>query len=88
MIKTGKYDYYGKDYEYIEIDLSDKKHKNRVLDILEEPHPLNDEYRYSIKAQWTPDGYHPWMTMDETDLINLSKALNKLVEKIETNRQN
>ena len=88
MIETGKYDNFGKENDYISIDLADKKHKNRVLDILEGNNIITDEYEYTIKAQWTSEQYHPWMTMNENDLINLSKALGKFVEKIEERKAN
>jgi len=88
MIKTGKYDNFGKENDYVTIDLSDSKHKNRVLDILEGQNMITDEYEYTIKAQWTSEQYHPWMTMGENDLIALSEALNNFVEKIQKRRLN
>jgi len=86
MIETGAYDNYGKENDYVTINLADKKHTNRVLDILEGENIVTNEYEYTIKAQWTSEQYHPWMTMNENDLIALSKALNKFVEKIQKRR--
>lgn len=81
MIKTGIYDYYGKDCSYITIDLSDKKHKNRVLDI-EETKNIDDTITYDIKVQWTASQYHPTMMMKEDDIIDLADALKKEKNKI------
>ena len=81
MIQKGKYDYLGKEYSYVSIDLADKKHKNRVLDIFEQKN-ADGLYNYEIKAQWTDSKFHPYMSMKEDDVIELSNALNELVTEI------
>ena len=81
MIQKGKYDYLGKEYSYVSIDLADKKHKNRVLDIFEQKN-TDGLYNYVIKAQWTEPRFHPYMSMEEDDVIELSNALNELVTEI------
>jgi len=81
MIDTGSYDDFGKEREFISIDLRTPKHKNRVIDFFEKKNMLNDEYQYSIKAQWTDSKFHPDMTMSEKELIEFASALNSWVQK-------
>ncbi len=87
MIVAGIYDNFEKKNEYISIDLSDKKHKNRNVDFLETRNMFTGDYEYKIKAQWTNDQYHPTMTMSEDDIIQFVEHLNKWVEKIYLRRE-
>jgi len=66
----------------IVIDLSDKNHKNRVLTIQESTNlEDNTKCNFSIHAQWAK-GNHVTMIMDETDILDLSKALNSLISNL------
>ncbi|EOX3957975.1 hypothetical protein [Vibrio alginolyticus] len=82
MIKSGIYDDFGKKHKYVSIDLSSKKYKNRVLNILQTSNPSIDGFEYEIQAKWTPSQYHPTMSLSEKDLIELSEKLNMLVDEI------
>ena len=86
MIDRGVYDNFDKENEYITIDLSDRHHKNRVVDLLESVNILSGEYEYKIKAQWTNDQYHPTMTMSEDDVIKFHNELGKWIDKIHERR--
>lgn len=68
--------------EFITIDLSSSKHKNRVVDFFEEKQLIENESRYSIRAQWTDDKYHPTMCMSESDFLEFVAELNKWADKI------
>ena len=85
MIEFGEYEEFDKVYNYVSIDLTTTKHKNRMLDFLENQNPLG-EYQYMIKAKWTADKFHPTMTLSEDELIEFSNAISKLVEEIELRR--
>ena len=77
MIDKGFCSYQANNCSYIAIDLSDKKHKNRVLHFIETKNILTEEDEYVIKAQWTSDQYHPSMTMSKSELIDFVNALNE-----------
>lgn len=85
MIIKAKYTPYDEAFEIISVDLSDKKHKNRVINFLEERNPITHEIDYRIIAQWSPLN-HPVMTMKADEIIELAEALNEWVDKIKASR--
>jgi hypothetical protein len=82
MIKFDQYDKFGTTYNYVTIDLSTTKHRSRVLDFLEDQNPATGEHQYIIKAQWTPEKYHPTMILSKDELIQFSIAIEKMVNVI------
>ncbi|GGF64990.1 hypothetical protein [Alteromonas lipolytica] len=83
MIKSGFYDDGGESRKFIRIDLSSSKHKNRVVDICQIYNPETNEFQYDLTAKWTDQKYHPTMFLSESDLMELSKEINLLVDEIE-----
>lgn len=73
-----EYESFGKTNHVVVIDKSDKKHPNRSLRIFRMPDPLN-RIRYSIKADWTPDEYHPTMFLEKEDIEDLIQKLQELL---------
>lgn len=88
MIDTGTYNHYGTEEDYITIDLSDKKHPNRIIEILKSSNMLTGAHEFTIKAQWTADKFHPDMVMKEDDLLDFADAVNQLAQKIKDRREN
>lgn len=82
MIQLAKYDYFGKECYFITIDLSDTKHKTRILEIAEELNIATGEYRYRIQAKWTPHKYHPNVSMTESDFLQFAKVVSALADEI------
>lgn len=78
-IEQGLHDDFGKKRKYVSIDLSDTKHKNRVVSFLKCKHPLTGKFYYDVKAKWTSGKYHPSMMLSRAELLELSVALQKMV---------
>ena len=72
------YENLGKTNQMVVIDKSDNKHPNRILRIFRMLDPLN-RIRYSIKADWTPDEYHPTMFLEKDDIEDLIHKLQELL---------
>lgn len=62
----------------ISIDKSDDKHPNRILCIFKEVDPLNIP-RFTVKAAWTSDEFHPTMVLKEDDIKELIEKLQELL---------
>ncbi|WP_060825710.1 hypothetical protein [Sulfurospirillum cavolei] len=88
MIEIGKYDHFGTKEDYITIDLSDKKHSNRVINFLKRNNILTGAHEFTIQAQWTAAQFHPDMVMKEDDFLDFADAINQLAEKIKDRREN
>jgi hypothetical protein len=76
-IRSGKHDDFGKSRGYVEVDLADSKHKNRVITFLKRKNPLTGKMQYEIHAKWTKQ-LHPSMNLTKTELRELAAALNEL----------
>jgi len=87
MIETGQYDHYGTEEDYITINLADKKHKNRVIDILKSSNMLTGEHEFTIQAQWSKGKFHPDMVMKESDFLEFAEAVNELAKKIKERQE-
>lgn len=84
MIDYGDYDDLGQTRKYLSIDLTDKQHPNRVIDIIQTTHPLTQQYQYKIKAQWSPDKFHPTMCLSQEELEEFSSKLNQLINDVKS----
>jgi hypothetical protein len=82
MIRTGKTSDFGNDF--ISLDLSDKQHKNRVIDFFERESGIPGEMEYTIRAQWTAAQYHPYMRMDADEFVEFVEALSVWAERIKS----
>jgi hypothetical protein len=82
MIEKGTHIRYGNELEYISIDLSDKKHPNRVIDFLETRDPLSQEFTCDIHAKWSEGKYHPTLTMSQKDILELADLFGAWAERI------
>lgn len=83
MIIYDNYEEIGQIHKYVSIDLSSKKHKNRVLDFLQSTNPVTEKFEYTIKAKWTDDKFHPHMLLSESELREFAEKLNLMVEEID-----
>ncbi len=68
--------------KYISINLSDNKHRNRIIDFYEEKNIITDEFQCSIKVHWTDDKHHPVMQMKKNDFLKFVQELNYWAENI------
>ncbi|QBX41399.1 hypothetical protein E4T63_12700 [Pseudomonas fluorescens] len=82
MIENGKHDHFGETLEYISIDLSDKKHKNRVIDFFETRDPLSQEFTCDIQAKWSTGKFHPTLTMSKQDVLGLADLFGEWAARI------
>ena len=82
MIEKGTHDHYGEKLEYISIDLSDKKHKNRVIDFFETRNPLSREFTCDIQAKWSTGRSHPTLTMSKEDILGLAEVFGEWADRI------
>jgi len=70
----------------VTINLSDSKHKQRVLNIFESLNIIdNKKHTFQIKSEWCQNN-QPTMIMDENDILDLSEALNELVDTLNITR--
>lgn len=79
-IRTGKHEDLGALRGYVQVDLSDSKHKNRVMTFLKRKHPLTGRMYYEINAQWTKR-LHPTLHLTKGELRELASALMTLAGK-------
>lgn len=82
MIRKGNYDYYGRQMEFISIDLSDKKHPNRVIHFLETRHPITQAFTCDVEAKWSTGNLHPSLTMKKEDVLALAHLFSEWAERI------
>ncbi|WP_236486386.1 hypothetical protein, partial [Pseudomonas syringae] len=82
MIKKDTHERYGEELEFISIDLSDKKHPNRVIDFLEIRDPVSKEFTCDIHAKWSEGKYHPTLKMSEEDFLDLADLFGAWAERI------
>lgn len=78
-IRSGKYDDFGKSRGYVEVDLADAKHKNRVITFLKRKNPATGKVYYEINAKWTKQ-LHPSMHLTKSELKELVFALTELAK--------
>ncbi|MCR9698557.1 hypothetical protein NB555_05260, partial [Vibrio cholerae] len=74
-------------HKYLSINLSTKKHRNRVIDILQFTNPVTQEFEYKIRAQWTADQFHPTMHLSGAELEDLADKLNQMVTDAKAKKQ-
>lgn len=79
MIEYDDYIEFGETHKFLSIDLSTKKYKNRVLDIIQFTNPLTEKFEYKIRAKWTAGQYHPTMHLSGNELEELADKLNQMV---------
>ena len=68
--------------EYIAINLSDRKHKNRIINFCKESNLITNEFECSIHAQWTDNNKHPVIKMKKDDFLSFVQALNNWANNI------
>lgn len=86
MIEKGTHELYGQELEYVSIDLSDRRHKNRVLDFFETRDALSNAFTCKIQAKWSEGKFHPTMVMDEEEFLDFADALSKWADRIRESR--